>query len=184
MISKFTFEEYNNTTITEKIINQMADLYWSDFIDPELRNKNPEFYSKERFFKRMVEYGRTPHFRCIVCWEGEQIVGFITAANLQEGTSWWNNVKTELSTEDLQENSERTTAIFDLLVATSHRGKGIASQLHEQLVSGATSERITLLSSPPQQPAHQMWLNKGYQIIGQVSYNNGPLLDVFIRDVE
>ncbi len=166
-----------------RIVPEIAELYQKDFIPSLLKNKHSKFYSKEFFIERIKNYSKSPFFEIITCSFGDEIVGFVTAANLRNGGNWWNSI-TNSSPIDTSENGLRTVAIFDLLVIKKHRGMGLAGLLHAALLTGRSVHRATLLSSPPQHPAFRMWQKWGYQIVGETNWSEGPNLNVLLKEFQ
>ncbi len=160
---------------------ELARLYEADFVDPPLQGTH--FYSKQRFLKMLFEdYTPAPHFRLITARAGNQLVGFIYGCSLPRGTKWWRDVKEPLPPGFDDEDGKRTLALLDVLVKKNYRGQGIGRRLHDKLLEISTEERITLMSSPPQQPAYAIWLHWGYEKIGTAApAGDGVVLDVFIR---
>lgn len=171
-----------HTDASQNLISAMAELYWTDFVPQELRQANPEFYSKPRFLKRMKGYASRPFFRFITAHVGGELVGFTTTASLIPSSTWWEEMTPKQPPEFYPEDGSRTLAIFDVLVKEDFRGHKIATELHRLSVKDITFQRVTLLSSKPQQPAFDMWLHFGYEIIGNKPMQNGPQLSVFLKN--
>jgi GNAT superfamily N-acetyltransferase len=169
----------------DDLVGELADLYERDFAPAALKALTPEFYSRDRFIERMADYEGSPRFALVVATIDDEVIGFLTAANMIPGTAWWKDIDPEPSAEFIREDNARTVAIFDLMVTPDQRGHGYASLIHEAFLKERTEERVTLLSSEPQQPAYAMWLHWGYKIIGsKATGDSGPRLDVFIRDLK
>lgn len=139
------------------LLDELAALYDSDFVEPDVKQANAEFYSRKRFFDRMTNYASREGFDVVEARLGEELVGFVTAANLGPDTQWWAVVSPPLAEHVGRETGQRTVAVFDLLVARPHRGKGYSSKIHAELLRDRTEERATLLSAPTRQPAHTIW---------------------------
>ena len=160
----------------------MATLFSSDFIDPPERDT--PFYSEERFHERINNYVKLPGYQAVIVQNGSELVGFVYGSNVRSNGPWWKALVTPLPDEVTAEDGQRTFAIYDLLVAKAWRGNGLASQLHTEILRDRTQKRVTLLSSEPQQPAYSIWLHWGYKIIANAQpAANGPVLDVFLRDL-
>jgi GNAT superfamily N-acetyltransferase len=166
------------------IVDEMTNLYATDFVEPEIKKKTPDFYSEERFRSRVLEgYAVSPGFATVSAEVGGNLVGFVTAANIGPQGSWWKDATTSLDI-DTTEDGHRTVAIFDLVVRKDHRRRGVAFLLHKELLAPRTNERATLLSSEPQQPAYSIWLKWGYEVIGRSKPDpNGPELDIFLKSL-
>ena len=177
------YSTYNAKTITQGIIEEMATLYEDDFVGLDLKDKNPEFYSIERFSTRVNNWYMTrPRFQCVLARLGTELVGFSTASNLRENDSWWSDAHPSLHQEFIFENGKRTMAIFDFMTKSSFRGQKVASNMHKILLGNSNTERVTLLSSEQQQPAHYMWFSWDYLIISKRIKNDQPVLDLFVLD--
>ena len=183
MSQEISYEVHDSKTITSEFIEEMALLYWEDFVEDSLRDKTPEFYSQSRFVERVSKYYvHRPNFRCITARSGEDLVGFVTAANLRDHDHWW-----ELTDPDLRKkyadagNGHDILAIFDLLVKADYRDQSIASSLYQKLLSSVSVQYIILLSSKPQQPAYSIWKHWGYEAIATKRFEeDGPELDLFL----
>src|SRR6266536_2298568 len=148
-------------------LDELAELYASDFVDPPLKGR--EFYSADRFRERLLgQYVKAPNFRIVVALASDEMAGFVYGCSLPEGSPWWDGLEEPLPKDVTRETGSRTFALLDLLVARSWRGQGIASELHRRVLEGRTEERVTLLSSPPQMPAYEMWKHWGYEKVGQL----------------
>ena len=175
----------SSNDLTKELVNSMAELYWQDFVSEDLRRENPEFYSIERFNKRVLDgYATTPNFICITAEANAKLIGFVTATNLRKGSRWWEGATPKLNDDFIEEDGERTLAVFDLLVSSDYRGNKIASGIHNLLLKQVNVSRVTLLSSKPQQPAHAMWLHWGYKIVANQQFDNGPILDLFVLNLQ
>lgn len=167
---------------TLAMADAMAILYSSDFIDSP--DRETPFYSQERFHERINNYVKLPGYQAIAAISGTELVGFIYGSTVRANGPWWKALVTPLPDDVTAEDGKRTLAIYDLLVARAWRGHGIASRLHANLLKGRKEERITLLSSEPQQPAYTIWLHWGYEIVAKAQpAPNGPVLDVFLRSL-
>ena len=178
----YVMQSLNSDTLDSRTVDEMAGLFESDFVPTHIRDASPEFYSRERFNRRMYDdYMLTPGFETVLIRKGTDLVGFVTAAHLT-GTGWWDPLVTGRGDLDMTEDGTRTLAIFDLLVAEDHRGKRLASLLHAGVLAGRDVERISLLSSAPQQPAFSMFQRWKYEIVGRVQFEkSGPQFDLFLK---
>lgn len=165
--------------------DQLADLFESDFFDPSIREIYLGVFTKERFRKKILEeYAGLRGFRIITAWAGDELVGFAYGSSLPPDSLWWKDVKETLSEEFVKEDGNRTFALFDFVVKSNLRGQGLGSQLHARLLEGRGEERVTLLSSEPQQPAYSIWQHWGYRKVGTSEpTKDGTILDVFVRQL-
>jgi GNAT superfamily N-acetyltransferase len=174
-----------NAEQTMPWLDRIGELYAAEFVPQEVKDKNPHFYSRERFNKRMVDgYMTNPTFRCVIATHEDRLVGFVYGCGLRPTASWWKDLVTPLDEAFTKETGSRTLALFDMLVTGSYRGQGIAVELHRALLDGRPEERVTLLSSDWRKPAYEMWLHWGYKVVGQSQPDpNGPVLDVFVKEL-
>lgn len=178
----------------ELYVDQLAELYESDFVDPPLQGTN--FYSQERFKERLLEdYIASPNsedkndtdssFKIVTFWINNHLVGFVTGASLPLGTQWWKDVRERLPEGFDEENGNRTFALFDIVVKKSLRGQGLGHQLHSKLLEGRGEERVTLMCSESRQPAYSIWRHWGYRKVGTVeSVDHGTIWSALIRQLK
>ncbi|MEM8923944.1 MAG: hypothetical protein AAGD35_10620 [Actinomycetota bacterium] len=177
----YTLTSWDSTSLDTSMVETMGALYQRDFVPEEVRILAPDHYGTEQFRSRMHDhYITAPGFEAVTVHHRHDLVGFVTAAHLH-GTGWWDPLIAP-TTIDTHEDGTRTLGIFDLVIANEHRGRRLASLLHAAVLAGRTVERVSLLSSLPQQPAFTMWQRWGYEIVGRVQFEpDGPVSDLFLK---
>lgn len=174
-------------------VAELAALYAADFVDPPLAGG--PFYTAARFAERLTgQYLPAAGFTAAIALDNtaSRVVGFAYGCPLPADTPWWDGAIPPLPDDLTRETGGRTFAILDVLVARGLRRQGIAGQLHAALLKGRAEERVTLLSSPPQQPAYGMWQRWGYRQVGELGVQAGGgaaagadsnMLHVFLRQL-
>lgn len=167
----------------EEHVDQLGQLYESDFVEPPLQGTYG--FSKERFRKMLVEqYIKKPNFTAVTLWGDDQLIGFVTGNSLVAETQWWNGVKEPLPPRFTEENGERTASLKDIVIKRSLRGQGFASLIHGIFLRERREERVTLLSSPERQPAYSILQHWGYRKVGTTgAVEDRGVMEVFIRPI-
>lgn len=80
------------------------------------------------------------------------------------------------------EDGTRTMALFELLVRQPWRKTGTAERIHEELLSGRTEERVTLLVEPTHPKVKTLYESWGYANIGdQQPFPDAPVYATMLR---
>jgi ribosomal protein S18 acetylase RimI-like enzyme len=159
----------------ERSIEQLAQLYESDL--------QSGAFSKERFREKFLQqYITKPNFKLVLLRDGATLVGFVCGNSLVQGTRWCSAVEEPLPEGFTEEDGTRTVALKDIVVAKEFRGQGLGRELHDCFLRDRKEERVTLLSSELDQPAHSIWQHWGYRKIGTVKPAGiAEVMNVFVR---
>ncbi len=125
------------------------------------------FRSADRFLERLAKYMSSPGFALATARDTGQMIGYAFGYVLPPGARWWDGLLDEQPSELIQETGSRTFALNELHVSADHRGEGIASKLHAQLLTGKDFERATVLVRP-ENPAAEQYAHWGYRPIGRL----------------
>ncbi|WP_307813649.1 GNAT family N-acetyltransferase [Streptomyces sp. N35] len=93
-------------------------------------------------------------------------------------TSWWQGSSSRARPTFVREDGRRTFAVIELAVRGPIRRRGIARQLHDELLAGLAAERVVLTVRPepaaaPARCAYESW---GYEFVGETRpQQDGPL---------
>ncbi|MEU1667947.1 N-acetyltransferase [Streptomyces sparsogenes] len=142
------------------------------------------FQSVERFNERLSSYSSRPGWEAVLGYAGEEPVGFAFAVPLVADTRWWTSMRNPLPRSYTEETGTRTLALNEILVRKPWRGTGVARRLHDELISGRSEERVTLLVNPDHgggklKAVYEAW---GYQQIGtQQPFSDSPVYAVMMR---
>lgn len=139
--------------------------------------ENDPFYSAERFAQRLHGYIKSPGFALVTARTGQNsdLIGYAFGYLLPPGARWWDGLLEAQSEDVITETGSRTFALNELHVRADHRGEGVASALHSELLSAAApQERATVLVRPDN-PARQQYEHWGYRKLGQLKpYPDSP----------
>lgn len=125
---------------------------------------------------------RQPHFRLVVAWEGDELVGFSFGHQLPTQTGWWDGALTPLPDHITTEYAGRTFAIIELAVRRRYRRRGVARRMYAGLTAGLTEERITLLVRPDAPAPRHAYRSWGYRTVGRIQpFPDGPVYDAMIK---
>ncbi|MFE6176066.1 GNAT family N-acetyltransferase [Streptomyces sp. NPDC056464] len=139
------------------------------------------------FIEHYQVQAQPPGIRLVLAREGDEVVGFTYGYLLAPDTRWWQNLQ-EVPLPDAftREDGQRTFVIIELAVRKPWRRRGIAAELHAQLLAGLDVERLTLTMRPepeaaPAQSAYAAW---GYRKVGvSHPWDDAPLYDCMVREL-
>jgi GNAT superfamily N-acetyltransferase len=126
-----------------------------------------------------------PGFRLVTAAADGRLVGFAFGHELTAGTRWWSGALEPLEV-GTDERPGRTFAVIELAVVAGHRRRGIGGRLHEQLLEGVGTERVTLAVRPEPEVEHARaaYRRWGYRKVGQVQPAPGlPIYDVMVAEL-
>ncbi|MGP3952649.1 GNAT family N-acetyltransferase [Streptomyces sp. 7N604] len=139
------------------------------------------------FIERFQQQAATrPGFRVVLASDGGEVIGFTYGYRLPADTGWWKSSLEPLPEDFTRETGERTFVIIELAVRKPWRRRGIAAELHAQLLDGLEVERVTLTMRPepeaaPAQSAYAAW---GYRKVGRSQpWDGAPVYDSMILDL-
>lgn len=157
----------------------VRQLYAEVFAEPPYYEDAAEV---DRFVAGWSRLFDQPGFRLVVAKRAHQPIGFTFGLQLLEQTQWWEGAVTPLPGEITTEWAARTFAIIELAVRLPYRRRGVARELHAQLVAGRTEERVTLLVRPDALAAQRAYLAWGYAKVGRVRpFPDGPVYDAMLQ---
>jgi hypothetical protein len=162
------------------IRQQLLDVYAEVYAD----RLGEEFHSVERFDERLGWNTEVPGFAAVVGYLGERPIGYAYGCTLQDGTRWWNGLRTPVPDGAVVEDGARTFALSELMVVDKVRGTGAARQIHDELLRGRPEERVTLLverDHPKVRALYEAW---GYGWFGEVQpFADAPLYDAMVLNL-
>ncbi|MFF4534120.1 GNAT family N-acetyltransferase [Streptomyces sp. NPDC001407] len=143
------------------------------------------FNTVERFDERLLAYAQRPGWETVLArTPGGEPVGFCFGTPLAPTTGWWSSMLTPLPDGYTTETGTRTLAFQEICVRKAWRGQGVARRLHDELLTGHTEERVTLLVNPGAgdgklKAVYESW---GYEEIGkQQPFEDSPKFAVMMR---
>jgi GNAT superfamily N-acetyltransferase len=127
-----------------------------------------------------------PGLRVVLARDGGtgDVVGFVFGHELTADTRWWQGALEPLAV-DTTERPGRTFAVIEMAVCTPYRRQGVAARMHAALLSGAKTERVTLLVRPEREaaPARTAYEHWGYQKVGRIRpWQGAPVYDALVAD--
>ncbi|MGP3922782.1 N-acetyltransferase [Streptomyces sp. 8N616] len=142
------------------------------------------FYSVERFNERLTSHSSAPGWEAVIGYAEEEAVGFAYATPLGPKTRWWEAMREALPEGYTTETGTRTLALNEVVVRKPWRGTDVAHRIHEELISGRSEERVTLLVNPlfsdgRLKARYEAW---GYEQIGtQQPFPDSPVFASMMR---
>lgn len=135
------------------------------------------------FAHRFPVQRRQPGFVLAEARHGGYLVGYAFGMPLRPSTSWWRNLTTPLPGEVTTEYPGRTFALVELLVRASWRRQGIATALHDLILSNRPEERATLTVLPAATAAQNAFHKWGWHKIARTGDPRlgSPVCDVLVN---
>ncbi|HEV2088760.1 MAG TPA: GNAT family N-acetyltransferase [Cryptosporangiaceae bacterium] len=158
------------------LIDVYAEVYADRLHEP--------FNSVERFAERLDGHVTTPNWQAVVGWDATEPVGYIYAASLRPGSTWWSKLEPPVDEAFAAETGHRTCGIFELMVRKPWRGTGAAQAIHDDLLAHRNEERASLGVERAHPRVRAMYERWGYRYVGtDRPFPDSPLLDVMVKDL-
>ncbi|WP_386354363.1 GNAT family N-acetyltransferase [Streptomyces xiangluensis] len=159
---------------------QLLEVYAEVYAD----RLGEEFHSVERFDERHGWNTEVPGFAAVVGYLDERPIGYAYGCTLQDGTRWWNGLRTPVQDGATVESGARTFALSELMVVDKARGTGVARQIHDELLRGRPEERVTLLVERDHLRVRALYEAWGYEWFGEVQpFEDSPVYDAMVLDL-
>lgn len=163
----------------EKLVDELVGLYL------EVHADEGEFYSEDRYRRQLGAHRERVGWQLVTAVVDGAMVGYIYGFPLPPQTRWWEGLRGDVPAGFTDEDGRRTFAISELLVRANWRRRGVAQALHDQLLSGRTEQRATLLVRPDNaiaRRAYDSW-NWTQQARLRPSWENAPEFLVLTTDL-
>lgn len=169
-----------HTDELESVRQQLLDVYAEVYAE----KLNDPFFSVARFDERLSRQTSRNNWEAVIAYEAGEPVGYAFAATLQADARWWMYLLNPLSEDYTYEDGVRTLALFEIMVRRPWRGTGTAQRIHEELLSGRSEERVTLLVNPTTPGVKRLYESWGYEHVGdQKPFEDSPLYATMVRQL-
>lgn len=160
----------------DELIEVYEEVYAEQLDDP--------FFSSERYWSRLMAYAARDGFRAVAAEVDTTLVGYALGYTLPAESRWWQGLRSDLDAKTLVETGTRTFALNEIMVRKTWRRRGIARQLHNALLEGASEERATLLVLPDNTAAQAAYRSWGWQRVGELQpFDDAPVYDSMILEL-
>jgi GNAT superfamily N-acetyltransferase len=134
------------------------------------------------FARRLGVWRRQPGFVLAEARHGGYLVGYACGMPLRSSTDWWRQVTAPLPATITDEHPGRTFALTQLLVRSSWRRQGIATELLDLILNGRAEERVTV-KLPPGAAAQTVFRNWGWTKVARTRGDvpSAPVSDILTR---
>lgn len=132
---------------------------------------------------RMRRLLARPGFEAVTVRHEGALTGFVYGAPLSAEPSWWDGLDPAPTPGFTTETGRRTFAVIDLAVRPSHRGRGLAHRLLDELLTGRQEERATLATAPNEPEVQAMYRRWGWRHAGRTPGGEGetePWFDLYV----
>ncbi|WP_030271172.1 acetyltransferase [Streptomyces sp. NRRL B-24484] len=157
----------------------LIDVY-SDVRAPLLHLPN---YAVETFAERVDRHASEPGFEVVFAYDQGQPAGYAYGNTIEGGDRWWTRMAKPLPAEI---TSTPTLALKEIGVRIPWRGTGLARRIHDELVTGRTEKRVTLMVNPAAGDGKVLALYEswGYEAINEVRPSpDAPPLIAMLRSL-
>jgi GNAT superfamily N-acetyltransferase len=132
------------------------------------------------FARRLGVWRRQPGFVLAEARHGGYLVGYACGMPLRPSTDWWRDVTAPLPATITDEHPGRTFALTQLLVRSSWRRQGIATELLDLVLNGRAEERVTVKLPPSAAAAQTVFRNWGWT---KIARTRGPAPSAPVSDI-
>ncbi|WP_028936517.1 GNAT family N-acetyltransferase [Pseudonocardia spinosispora] len=173
----FTHFGREGVEVGEELITRLYVITHGDVIG------NP-FYSADRFVERVHGYARSPGFELVIgAVEGDP-VGLALGYSLPTNAKWWNGLTTPVDPDFIAEDGTRTFGLCEIMTHPGWQGRGIAHQVHDELLYKRPERRATLLVREENETARAAYFKWGWRQIGKLRpFPDAPHYDALVLDL-
>lgn len=159
-----TFPHYDATAAASAgLVDRLVAVYLDVHADDD-----SAFYGEDRFRRQLSGHMSAPGWEVVTAADDGDVVGFAYGFPLGAETHWWDGLVGKAPEGFTVETGHRTFALSELMVLPAWRGHGLASRLHEELLSGRPEERATLLVRPDNTTAQEIYARWGWHKAAEV----------------
>jgi GNAT superfamily N-acetyltransferase len=163
-------------TLLDSLVCVYAEIYAHKADDP--------FFTVERFTERLLAHSSRDGYELITAWIETALVGYAYGVPLAEDTGWWRGLVDPVPGDLVRETGNRTFALNEIMVRANWRRRGIARQLHDELMLDRPEERATLLVEPRNTPAKSAYAQWGWRRLGSLQpFPDSPVYDAMVLDL-
>ena len=132
------------------------------------------------FARRLAVWRRQPGFVLAEARHGGYLVGYACGLPLRPSTDWWRDTTAPLPAAITDEHPGRTFALSQLLVRSSWRRQGIATELLDLVLSDRAEERVTVRLPATAAAAQTVFRNWGWT---KVARTRAPAPSATVSDI-
>ena len=164
-----------------KILDELVAVYLEGY-----RDQLGGFHNEDRYRRQLAGHLTNPGWKLATATSGGELIGYAYGFPLPPTTRWWQGLQTPAPEGFTDEDGRRTFAISEIMVRASWRRRGVARSLHDELLSGRTESRATLLVEPANTPAQAAYASWGYRKAAALlpAWENAPTYNALVRPHE
>jgi ribosomal protein S18 acetylase RimI-like enzyme len=160
----------------KRIEDELLSLYAAEY-----EGNGRPFDSPGNFLRLLAVHLTRDGYELVTARADGELVGFIYGSTLPADTKWWERQLTPLPGEFTYETGRRTMAVFELLVRSDFRRRGIASRLHAELFRGRSEQRGALSVYPDNDVAKKAYESWGWRKVGRTQpFDDAPVFDSYV----
>jgi GNAT superfamily N-acetyltransferase len=158
-----TVQALTRKQIDSEVREALAAVYLAAYGDaslPESRLDADNFVSST-----LPRHARRAGFRLVVATTDDAVSGYGYGFTGKRGQFWSDFLSGAAPTEIVETWVGDHFELVDIVVDPTHRGQGIAGQLHDRLVDGLPQERALLATAPDEGAAARLYGSRGWQVL-------------------
>lgn len=154
------------------MLDEIAEVYVPAYAEPPYE-PHPMF-SREEFTARTTRQAAREDFTLITARTSDgDLAGFSFGLPFGAGR-WWRDVSGSTPPPEIVNATK--FSVIELVVATPHRGRGLARRLLDTLLDGRP-EQYAMLLAQPDTPAHKIYDHWGWTQVAKVQSHPGGDID-------
>lgn len=145
--------------VQETLIEVYKEVYARRLSDP--------LFSLLSFSERLGAHSYPKSWEVVIGYDNDEAIGYAYGSALSAGSGWWSSVDQPLDPAFTQETGNRTLALFELMIRSPWRGRGLARWVHDELLEARHEERVSLgveCDHPKVVSLYESW---GYRSVGR-----------------
>lgn len=159
-------------------VDELIDLYVAVYSEPPYGGGS--IYERDAFVERTTRQAGRDGFTLITAHDAGQLAGFSFGFTIGPGR-WWGGIVEPDPPAEIA--GPEKFAVIELVVAPSHRGRGLSRRMLRELLDGRPEPHATLLAHP-EASARAMYERWGWRQVGtNRPREDAPSADVMVYDL-
>ncbi|SBT54911.1 GNAT family N-acetyltransferase [Micromonospora narathiwatensis] len=164
----------------EELVDQLVDVYL------DAHAEDGSLYNAERYRRQLTMHMPRAGWELVAATVGGKLVGYTYGFSLTPDTRWWDGIQEPIPAGFTEEDGRRTFAVSELVVRRRWQRRGVARDLHAELISGRGEERATLLVRPDNTAARNAYHTWGWQSVTSLrpAWDHAPTFMVLTKALD
>lgn len=161
--------------VRQVLLDVYVEVYADRLVDP--------FFSEERFLDRLNSQITAPRWEVVIGYHDDEPIGYAYGASLRSNTTLWQDMDPVPPEAFVAEYTGGTFFMFELMLRTPWRKRGLSKRLHDALLAGRAETRTALTVEHDHSRVRALYESWGYINMGtDRPMADAPLYDVMVLD--